>query len=349
MRILKQDFKNGEVSIRADTLDDLWYLNSIIEKGDLISGATERKVKLNEEGKSAKKNFYVEIKVEKTEYGKGSNELRINGLITQGPEDIPKGIHQVIEVREGTDIKIRKEGWLAYQKEKIKEASENKRLNILVAVFDREEALFALLKRYGYEIILEIQGDVQKKADVAKKDNKFFADIADNLKELSERHSIHKIILASPAFWKEYVLKLIKDKGLSSKIVQATCSSVGKNGIEEVLKRDEVKTALLEDRMSQEFKLVEQLLAEVAKEGLAAYGKKEATEAVNSGNIKFLLVTDSFIRKNREEGNFSEVDNLLKNTEKNGGEIRIISSEHEGGRRLDGLGGIGAILRYKNY
>ena len=32
------------------------------------------------------------------------------------------------------------------------------------------------------------------------------------------------------------------------------------------------------------------------------------------------------------------------------GEIEIISSEHEGGKKLDGLGGIAAILRFKlNY
>ncbi len=32
------------------------------------------------------------------------------------------------------------------------------------------------------------------------------------------------------------------------------------------------------------------------------------------------------------------------------GQVHIISSEHEGGKKLDGLGGLGALLRYKlNY
>jgi protein pelota len=37
----------------------------------------------------------------------------------------------------------------------------------------------------------------------------------------------------------------------------------------------------------------------------------------------------------------------MKLTEQNKGSINIISSEHDGGKRLNGLGGIGAVLRYK--
>jgi len=41
---------------------------------------------------------------------------------------------------------------------------------------------------------------------------------------------------------------------------------------------------------------------------------------------------------------------MMKIVDQTKGEIHIISSEYEGGRKLDGLGGIGAILRYKlNY
>ena len=37
----------------------------------------------------------------------------------------------------------------------------------------------------------------------------------------------------------------------------------------------------------------------------------------------------------------------MKIVDKTKGEIEIISSEHEGGKKLDGLGGIAAILRFK--
>ena len=44
------------------------------------------------------------------------------------------------------------------------------------------------------------------------------------------------------------------------------------------------------------------------------------------------------------------LDELMKKTEEMKGKIYLISSDHEGGKKLDGLGGIAAILRYKlNY
>ena len=45
----------------------------------------------------------------------------------------------------------------------------------------------------------------------------------------------------------------------------ATCSSVDKTGINEVLKRPEIKEALKQDRITKEISLVEELLAEISK------------------------------------------------------------------------------------
>ena len=62
------------------------------------------------------------------------------------------------------------------------------------------------------------------------------------------------------------------------------------------------------------------------------------------------MLTDSFIQKQREKENYIQIDSLLKNTEAMKGMISIISSDNDAGKKLNGLGGIAAILRYKlNY
>ncbi len=62
------------------------------------------------------------------------------------------------------------------------------------------------------------------------------------------------------------------------------------------------------------------------------------------------MITDSFIRKTREENIYEKLEQIMKTVESTKGNIHIISSEHEGGKKLNGLGGIAAILRYKlNY
>ena len=88
-------------------------------------------------------------------------------------------------------------------------------------------------------------------------------------------------------------------------------------------------------------------MTEVAKEGLGVYGIRETEKAGNAGAVKVLLLTDKFIHKRREEGKYDKIDSLMKIIDDMKGEVHIISSEFEPGKKLDGLGGIGGILRYK--
>ena len=350
MHIIFSDFKNGVVKVKVTTKDDLWYLSTLIEKGDLLTGITERKIKLgSDQTKVQKRTFLVTIRAEKIEFSKTTTELRINGLITEAPEDIPKGIHQTIEIQEQSIITLRKEEWLTYQQEKIKESTTNARTNILVVVFDRESVIFAMLKQYGYEVILSLEGDVPKKGDDIQKESEFFTQIINQIKIYTERDVITKIVLASPAFWKEDLLNKIKDRTIKEKIISVSCGSASTNAIEEILKSDEIKKALLNERVAKEMRFVEELFKQIALNGLSAYGFKETKESIESGNISKMLVTDKYIQKKREENDFANLDTLMRLADAQRAEIHVISSDHEGGRRLDGLGGVGALLRYKKY
>ena len=104
---------------------------------------------------------------------------------------------------------------------------------------------------------------------------------------------------------------------------------------------------LQEERVSKEIALVEKLLTEISKGNLAVYGFKNTENAVLAGAVEILLITDGLITKSREEDTFSKIESLMKNVEKMKGKVFLISSEHAGGKKLDGLGGIAGLLRYK--
>ena len=123
--------------------------------------------------------------------------------------------------------------------------------------------------------------------------------------------------------------------------------SFSTNGIDEVIKRPEVKEALKRERASEEMHLVEKLLLEISKSGQAVYGMEESDNASSLGAVSELLVTDSLIQKSRNDGFYQKIENIMRKTEEINGSITLISSEHDGGKRLDGLGGIAALLRYK--
>ncbi len=351
MKIMHKNLKKGEIKIKVDNLDDLWYISQIVDSKDLIKGKTLRKIKIGDDNpnsnkKVVRKPVFMEISAEKVEFSKTTSILRITGKIKSGPEDVPLGTYHTFNIEENTEFTIIKERWLCFQLDKIEEAVAGSKSKILMVIFDREEAHFAIIKNYGYDYLSSIKGDVQKKGNDEKKSGNFYEEIIKQIKSYDERYKLTGIIVSSPAFWKDEFQKSLKDDVLKKKIIFASCSTVGKKAFDELLRRDEVKTALKTERASKEISIVEKLLDNISQDGKAAYGLKEVALAVESGAVETLIVTDSLIWKAREEENFQEIEKLLKDTEKAKGKVMIISREHEGGKKLDGLGGIGAILRF---
>jgi protein pelota len=354
MKVIHSDIRKGEAKIKVENPDDFWYLTTIIDKADLVKGKTIRKIKIGEKEqrsmKIIKKPVFIALKVEKVEFSKTSGTLRIAGIVTEGPEDVPHGSHHTFNVEVGTIITIKKEKWLTFQLDRLKEASSKEIAKILICILDREESYLALLKKYGYTLLSHIKGKVQKKDVEEKVAGTFYQEVLQKVEDYNKKYSLSQIIIASPAFWKEELMKELKNNELKKKIILATCSSVDKTAINEVLKRPETREALKQARASKEANLVEELLTEISKEGMAAYGSKETENAANAGAVKVLLITDSLIQKSRDKGTYEKLDQMMKTVDATKGAIHLISSENDAGKKLDGLGGIGAILRYKlNY
>lgn len=354
MKLIFKDLKHGTVKLKTESLDDVWYLSQLIDQGDVIKGKTERKIKVGSSergGNVIKKTYILSIVVEKIDFHTTSPILRVSGKTNEEHEDIPKGSYHTLDIDDNTLLTLIKEHWHKFQLDKLHEALENTSGNILICALDRDEATFALLKKYGYEILSELTGEVEKKYVAEKTKSNFYKDVVEHLKMYDQRFHLTRIVLATIPFWKEYIAQeLDKDSeksALKNKIIFATCNGTGKSAINEVLKRPEIATALKEDRIIRETNLVEELLLEIKKQHLAAYGIEEVEQAAQTGCVKILLVTDKYIQETREKNIFQRVDRIMKTVDSMNGEVYIISSEHEGGKKLDGLGGIGAVLRYR--
>ncbi len=353
MKILDLNEKKAFFKVKIENADDLWYLSQLIEKNDLVSGKTERKVKLGESDernvKIIKKPCFLEIEVEKIEFSKFQNWLRVSGRIRQGPEDVQKGSYHTFNLEPDVIVNVQKKELLKYQVQRLRESAEEKEIRVLIVVHDREDVIFAKLNSQGYDLLSEKKGEVEKKFEGSKVVGNFYEDIIKIIKEYDSRYNFHNIVVASPAFFKDDLMKLLKDDALKKKIVLATCSTADENGIKEVVKRAEIKNVLKQNRYAIEIQFVEEVLKEIMKQGAVAYGLKEVENATNMGAIKNLLVSDELIMKMREEENYEKLEAIMKNVESAGGEVHIINSEHEGGKKLNGLGGIAALLRYKVY
>lgn len=346
MKIIRDAPKDGLLEVVPEHADDLWLLSQVIDAQDEVSGKTIRKIKLEGERKSdiIKKIIFLKLSVEKVEYG---TELRITGKILEGPDDVARGSFHTLAVEPGQALTIVKPAWLLFQRQRIKDAADAKPPTILVCAFDREDAIVARMTGKGHEILHSLHGDVANKRVQSKTNKNFFVELIALLKEDVARFGAEKVILASPAFWKDELLKELKDAELRKKVVLATVSSADEHGVVEALKRPETQEALRQERAAKELQLVEQVLAGIAKGSAVAYGVHEVEEAANAGAITTLLVTDGIIAKTRLEGTFPLIDSILRAVDAAKGTVVIVSSSHDAGKKLDGLGGIAAMLRYR--
>ncbi|MBR9676853.1 mRNA surveillance protein pelota [Candidatus Woesearchaeota archaeon] len=349
MIILAKNFAKNNFKILTQNNDDLWYLSHIIDLEDTITAKTFRKIKIETKNESKarveRKPVMLTIKVTKVSFSKSTNNLRLLGTITDGPPDVSLGEHHTIEVDTNTELTINKNKLLSYQKDKLEQATQNETTQNLILIIDRDQALFAILKKYGYQKITTLKGQVQKKQLQETQSTDFFNIALKQLTEYVERYKIKNIIVGGPNFW----LGEIKKRSANNKnMIYCVLNGSGEDGLKELLKRNELKTVLQKEKASQELTLVEELLTTISKnEKLASYGIESTIQAANASAIKKLLITDKFIQRARESTQYEKVDKLLFEVDQNNAEIHIISSEHEGGAKLDGLGGLGALLRFE--
>lgn len=348
MKILSFNKKEGIAKIRIDTLDDLWHLSKVIESGDFVSGEIKRKVKLSKEGERSKvavKTYFAKILAKKIKLE--SSVLKVSGEISEGPEELKIGASHTLDIFTGDIIKIQKV-WKEYQIKRLNEAEKaSKAPKAIVVVLDDEQAHIAALTASGFQYLGGFELRLAKKRYVEKTDSGMGKVVAEILR-LNAESNPSTIVIASPIFWKEVLLEALKEKDakIMKKIKLEGVSTGTKRALNELINRGVLEKVLKSSQIQKEFELIENLMVEIARKGLAVYGKA-VIGAVEAGAVKILLFTDKIIEKAREKEKFAEFEKLIDAVEQQGGSVHIISTEHEAGEKLDALGGIAALLRFK--
>ena len=346
MEILWIDTDNDKFKVRVERDEDLWYLSDVIEDGDYIEGETQRKIDMgtDQKSKSVRKTFFLGVNVESVEYDPSMKSFRASGKIVKCPDQVSKGRYHSFNVQDGDVITVQKPSLTTYHIKKLNEATSPPS-DVLLVLVGRESARFGHLVPSGYEVDRVIEGDVEKKAYDQDVEANFHATVAEHIEDVVNRDDYKTIVVASPGFWKENVIEHIPDD-LKSDIIPASVSRVDNNGFNELLERPELETALSEEKNRQESEIVNDLMKQV-KQGEACYGWDATKEKASIGAVEKLIVTESFLSGAKQDGRFDEAEGVMKTVEQQGGDVTIISSE-EMSDRVDGLGGIAGVLRWKS-
>jgi len=350
MRIAYQDMKKGVIELVPETLDDLWHLSHIIETNDLISSKTTRRIQDTSGEKirsdrGIKKTFYLGILVESLNFHIYTGKLRATGIIEKGPEDlIPLGSHHTLEIKLNIPLRIKKEKWSRWTLKRLKQAIEaSKKLSAIILVLEDDNADMGLIRQFGVEYYGPLIGHISGKR-IEQKDRRknvvlFYETVVDALKKFKE---VQTIVIAGPGFVKGDFNSYLSEKHpeIAKKTILESTGTGGRVGIGEVLKKGTVEKITAENRVAWEMRAVNKVLEEISKSSSAvAYGKKQVLNAVNAGAAEQLLVLDKMVRQ-------EDLEKVMDMVERMNGEVIMVSSEHEGGKQLEALGGLAALLRY---
>lgn len=168
------------------------------------------------------------------------------------------------------------------------------------------------------------------------------------------------LLLASPGFVAQDFRAYMQSEGQKrtdkklqriAKDAVVVHSSTGYvHSLNEILKSPEVQATMRDKRFTGETGLMDQLYERLRKDdGRAWYGAKPVERAVKEGAVGrgggVLLINNKFFRSLDIKTRKKYVA-LVDKVKEDGGEARVLSSDHESGQRLDALGGIAAILTY---
>ena len=168
----------------------------------------------------------------------------------------------------------------------------------------------------------------------------FYEKVIDSINKFD---SIQNIVIAGPGFVKNDFYDYLKDKhdDLAKISIVEPTGSGGRNGITEVLKKGTVEKLTSENRVAIEMGAVNNLLSQIGRNSSKiAYGIKETKKAIMLGAVSQLLILDTMVACENMGDDMDMVENMK-------GEVMVISSEHEGGKQLEALGGMAAVLRYE--
>ena len=329
------------IRIQIETDDDIWHIYNILEVGDLVTASTLRRDssvtdKIRAE-RAEKKRMTLGIRVEKIEFSEDDLRLKVLGTIENGPQDI--GQHHTLMMEVGDSPIVDKKHWKDTQLERLKRAAAdtNKPRMVFVSM-DQDDATIAVLRQFGLKEVATIRsGRSGKQYQDDSKGGDYHGEIIAKLKLICEPNM--PLVLLGPGFEKEQFADSVKTAGISQSVFVYHTGQSGMQGVNELMKKGLGANLLRESRVGIEMEAVEKLMENIGKGGLATYGNQEVADAAAAGAVETLLVLDSKLREN-------DLDPIVRSVEPQKGTVIVVSSQHDGGRQLEALGGMGAILRY---
>ncbi|KZF24499.1 hypothetical protein L228DRAFT_245445 [Xylona heveae TC161] len=373
MRLIKQNIErdgSGSVTLYPEEPEDMWHAYNLIRPNDLLRASALRRVTTESStGSTASHRVQTTLSIRVTgiDFDPQAGQLHVAGRIAEENKYVKIGQYHTLDLELQRNFTLEKgEGWDSVALDVIREAIDpQKRADIAAVVMQEGLANICLITEHQTILRQRIESNIPRKRQGRSGDHdkgltKFFETTLETLLRHVDLSAPKPILLASPGFTAASFQKYIIDTATStgdkallankSNFLVVHSSSGHLHSLNEVLKSPEVLARLKDTKYARETRLMDDFFTLLRKDdGRAWYGPNEVSKAVDKSAVGrgggILLISNSLFRSQSVSERRRWVS-LVDRVNEEGGEVRILSSQHESGKRLEALGGIAAILTF---
>lgn len=347
MRLLFQDPRTGLWRLRLETPSDLWRIARMVRPGDRVGASTTRRdPEAPADAKAAERDrrrVYLVVRAEQIEFhGFHTARVRVTGPIVEGPFD--QGRHHTLDLEEGSELTLAKAHLSGTDRALLAEGTAaREEPMLLVASVDWGASLLVRLRGRLHQPLAELGRSLPGKRYGAASAEKARSAYRDELVGLLLQHAegAQAILIAGPGFFKEELARAVAEArpDLAGRLHVLATAESGSAGVQELLRSGRASELLRGSVAAQEADYVERLVTALGGGRRAAVGAREVGLATASGAVETILVGESHLTD-------PALQPILEAARDGRTRVFIVQADGEAGRRLEGLGGVGALLRY---
>jgi len=372
MRLIKENIErdgSGTVTLLPEEPEDMWHAYNLIAPTDLLrASAVRRIVKEGATGSTSSQRVHMNLLIRVTgiEFDSQAGQLHVSGRIAEENQFVKNGQYHTLDLELQRNFTLEKsEGWDSVALDVVRESvKQDKEGTVPAVVMQEGMANICLITEHQTILKQRVETGVPKKrqgrsSDHDKAMQRFFQVTLETLQRHVDITLQRPLLIASPGFiaagFQKYIIDEATRTGnkaiLSNKsnFVVVHSSSGHLHSLNEVLQSQAVLSKLKDTKYAKETRYMDDFMGMLRKDdGKVWYGPGEVEKAVEKGAVGpsgVLLINNSLFRSQEIRVRKRWVT-LVDKVKEGGGEVRILSSDHESGKRLEGLGGIAAILTF---
>lgn len=335
------------VAVTPEEPDDLLTLRRVIGRGDIVRSETVRVIKMNREysrpdgGRKAR--IRIALEAERAVLGDGLDRLQVAGSIMESSSElVSRGSHHTLRIKPGDRLALTKRDWSGLHRRLLSSRAEAP--GFVLAAIDLGECGIGRLRGTHLSTIPDIRsGYGGKRYRHSFNMEGFLGEARDAVLRLAGRDD--SIIVFGPGQTKLRLAEALRAAAGGRRItVSEGIDTGGQDGIHVFTKSDSMREAISGGKLARVSSAIDEIMA-LAGKGSSRFsmGLDETGRAAGLGAVDTLIFSGRILEEAEEDA----VVDVVNRAQSGGAATYSVDSSTDAGLRVDGLGGIAALLRFE--